>query len=128
MEMAEDLKASGIIADQTLPRRAFGAAKRSGNNNNQNQPPNRANTSSPSAIGPPSLLPPNFNPAPASPSLTAQTVTVNDQAHTNNQVPKKLPIFFREEYIGFIVKGNFMTLAAKPHLIEEGEWMAHQSE
>ncbi|EMD01243.1 hypothetical protein BAUCODRAFT_53158, partial [Baudoinia panamericana UAMH 10762] len=34
--------------------------------------------------------------------------------------------FFREDYAGFIVKGNFMTLAAKPHLIEEGEWLAHQ--
>lgn len=25
-----------------------------------------------------------------------------------------------------IVKGNFMTLAAKPKLVEEGEWLAHQ--
>jgi hypothetical protein len=35
--------------------------------------------------------------------------------------------FFREEYAGLIVKGNFMTLAAKPGLVEEGEWLAHQS-
>ncbi|KAF2486812.1 Mob1/phocein [Neohortaea acidophila] len=37
-----------------------------------------------------------------------------------------MPLFFRGEYAGFIVKGNFMTLAAKPHLVEEGEWLAHQ--
>ncbi|TKA32326.1 hypothetical protein B0A54_14477 [Friedmanniomyces endolithicus] len=40
----------------------------------------------------------------------------------------RVPLFFREEHAGFIVKGNFMTLAAKPHLIEQGEWMAHQSD
>jgi len=36
------------------------------------------------------------------------------------------PFFFREKYATLIVKGNFMTLAAKPVLIEEGEWLAHQ--
>jgi hypothetical protein len=25
-----------------------------------------------------------------------------------------------------MVRGNFMTLAAKPILVEEGEWLAHQ--
>ncbi len=55
-------------------------------------------------------------------------MTANDQAHQINQQPKKQPIFFREDYAGFIVKGNFMTLAARPHLVEEGEWLAHQSE
>ena len=40
-------------------------------------------------------------------------MTVNDQAHLNNQGQKKVPMFFREDYTGFIVKGNFMTLAAK---------------
>lgn len=36
------------------------------------------------------------------------------------------PFFFREQYANLIVKGNFMTLAAKPVLVEEGEWLAHQ--
>jgi hypothetical protein len=36
------------------------------------------------------------------------------------------PFFFRDEYSSLIVKGNFMTLAAKPKLVEEGEWLAHQ--
>ncbi|KAF2182211.1 Mob1/phocein [Zopfia rhizophila CBS 207.26] len=39
---------------------------------------------------------------------------------------RRPPFFFREEYAGLIVKGNFMTLAAKPKLVEEGEWLAHQ--
>lgn len=39
---------------------------------------------------------------------------------------RRPPFFFREEYSGLIVKGNFMTLAAKPKLVEEGEWLAHQ--
>jgi len=39
---------------------------------------------------------------------------------------RKPPYFFREDYAGFIVKGNFMTLAAKPQHVEKGEWLAHQ--
>lgn len=55
-------------------------------------------------------------------------MTTNDQAHQANLAAGKKPLFFREDYAGFIVKGNFMTLAAKPHLVEEAEWLAHQSE
>ncbi|KAF2656486.1 Mob1/phocein [Lophiostoma macrostomum CBS 122681] len=39
---------------------------------------------------------------------------------------RRPPFFFRDEYSSLIVKGNFMTLAAKPKLVEEGEWLAHQ--
>ena len=48
------------------------------------------------------------------------------EAHQMNLAQNKVPLFFRPENAGFIVKGNFMTLAAKPHLVEEGEWLAHQ--
>lgn len=90
------------------------------------QVPNRSNTGSPAGYGPSGLGPPNIPAAPASPSLSA--MQSNDQAHQANLAAGKKPLFFREEYSGFIVKGNFMTLAAKPHLIEEGEWLAHQRE
>jgi len=40
--------------------------------------------------------------------------------------PRRPPFFFRDDYANLIVKGNFMTLAAKPVLVEEGEWLAHQ--
>jgi hypothetical protein len=44
----------------------------------------------------------------------------------NASQSRRPPFFFREEYSSLIVKGNFMTLAAKPKLVEEGEWLAHQ--
>jgi len=64
--------------------------------------------------------------APASPSLSA-TMAHNESAHQVNQIPSgKTPLFFREEHAGFIARGNFATLALKPQLVEEGEWLAHQ--
>ena len=108
------------------PSRAFGRAQ-ANQARNQNQPPSRGNVASPSAYNPSSLGTASIPQAPPSPSLS-QTMMTNEQAHQANLAAKKVPIFFREEHAGFIVKGNFMTLAAKPHLVEEGEWMAHQSE
>ena len=105
-------------------RKRHASSRRPPNSNQQG--PSRGNTSSPTAYGSSGLSAPPMPAAPASPSLTS-TLTANDQAHQTNQQQKKVPIFFREEYAGFIVKGNFMTLAAKPHLVEEGEWLAHQS-
>ena len=40
--------------------------------------------------------------------------------------PPSVPFYFREKYATLIVRGNFMTLAAKPMVIDEGEWLAHQ--
>lgn len=106
-----------------LRRRAFGRGTNPARN--QNQPPSRANTSSPSGYSQSSLGPPTIPPAPPSPSLT-QTMATNDQAHQANAANGKVPFFFREDYANFIVKGNFMTLANKPQNIELGEWLAHQ--
>lgn len=55
-------------------------------------------------------------------SFDAQTQ--NDTA--GQAAARRPPYFFREEYANLIVKGNFMTLAAKPQLVESGEWLAHQ--
>jgi len=52
----------------------------------------------------------------------------NPMNQENVNVNRKPPFFFREQYANLIVKGNFMTLAAKPVLVEEGEWLAHQGE
>lgn len=38
------------------------------------------------------------------------------------------PIWSQEQYVKQFVKGNFMTIVAKPAIIEIGEWFAHQSE
>lgn len=121
-----DVPLPNVQDNAKVRSRGLAQATRKQGNNNQ-QPPNRGNTSSPTAYGSSSLSAPSMPAAPASPSLVSTTIA-NDQAHHNNQQIKKTPLFFREDYAQFIVKGNFMTLAAKPHLVEEGEWLAHQSE
>ncbi|KAK5114913.1 hypothetical protein LTR62_002072 [Meristemomyces frigidus] len=109
-----------------INRRAF-AQRPNGNNQprNPSQPPSRTNTASPSGYAAPSAASASTPAAPSSPSLTHSMAT-NDQALQNSANSNRVPLFFREEYAIFIVKGNFMTLAAKPHLVEEGEWLAHQ--
>ncbi|KAK0793131.1 hypothetical protein LTR91_024825 [Friedmanniomyces endolithicus] len=123
---AEFRKLKTEANDKKSTSRAF-AQRPTGNNQprNQNQVPSRVNTSSPSGYSSSSLGQPSVAAAPPSPSL-ATSMPTNDQARNNNQNMNRVPLFFREEHAGFIVKGNFMTLAAKPHLIEQGEWMAHQ--
>jgi hypothetical protein len=86
-------------------------------------PPSRGNSGSPAPYSPSSLAPPNIGLAPASPSLSAATIHDPSQ---QNPPANKVPLFFRDEYATFMVRGNFMTLAAKPILVEEGEWLAHQ--
>lgn len=91
------------------------------------QPPSRGNTSSPSANSASSLYPPNLQQqgqTPSSSGAPPANMTTNEQAQPAGRKP---PFFFRDEYAGFIVKGNFMTLAANPLHVESGEWLAHQS-
>lgn len=55
-------------------------------------------------------------------------MSFESQGAPDSSVPggsRRPPFFFRDEYSNLIVKGNFMTLAAKPKLVEEGEWLAH---
>lgn len=108
-------------------RRAFGGGAKRTTNPTQPQPPNRINTGSPSAYSPTAIYPPNMV-APGPPSPGQATMNANAEAHQMNLAQNKIPLFFRPEHSGFIVKGNFMTLAAKPHLVEEGEWLSHQRE
>ncbi|KAK5702339.1 hypothetical protein LTR17_022413 [Elasticomyces elasticus] len=112
-------------------------------NQNQNQQP-RGNTASSTATGYGNSSVTSLA-APPSPGLAA-SMSSNHQARSTNtgqgqgqaqsqatqetiheQAVRegKVPVFFKEPQSGFIVKGNFMTLAAKPHLVEEGEWLAH---
>jgi hypothetical protein len=67
---------------------------------------------------------------PHSPALSS-AMSFESQGAPDNSAPagsRRPPFFFREEYSNLIVKGNFMTLAAKPKLVEEGEWLAHTGE
>lgn len=114
------------IADG-MTRRGFGRPS------NRNQGPNQQQSQQPRQGGAPSA------PLYASSPLTP-TSSDNQNSPTRSTTPpfegpgsmdhsnanRKPPFFFREQYANLIVKGNFMTLAAKPVLVEEGEWLAHQ--
>ncbi len=41
-------------------------------------------------------------------------------------LPRPLPLWLNPAYARHIVKGNFMTLSARPKTVEHGEWLAHQ--
>jgi hypothetical protein len=76
---------------------------------------------------------PRVPPLPNSPSL-ASSLSLNDSTSSlpngdplsvyNLQRP--LPLWLNNAYAQHIVKGNFMTLSARPKTVEQGEWIAHQ--
>jgi hypothetical protein len=41
-------------------------------------------------------------------------------------LPRPKPLWLNAVHAKHIVKGNFMTLSAKPKTLEQGEWIAHQ--
>ena len=51
-----------------------------------------------------------------------------DDALSAYVLPKPLPLWLNPAYAKHIVKGNFMTLSARPKTVEQGEWIAHQGE
>ncbi|KAF2428877.1 protein kinase-like protein activator [Tothia fuscella] len=81
---------------------------------------------SPTYPGSNSSIAPSVSPAPHSPGLHQAISHENMQSQPQDNQTRRPPFFFRDEYANLIVKGNFMTLAAKPVLVEEGEWLAHQ--
>lgn len=75
----------------------------------------------------------NLPPLPKSPSF-ASTIGMADQGGMmtggqdleSYQLPRPLPLWLNPNYAKHIVKGNFMTLSARPKTVEQGEWIAHQ--
>lgn len=49
-----------------------------------------------------------------------------DDALKAYHLPHPLPAWVNPAYAKHIVKGNFMTLSARPKTVEQGEWIAHQ--
>lgn len=49
-----------------------------------------------------------------------------DDALKAYHLPSPLPAWVNPAYAKHIVKGNFMTLSARPKTVEPGEWIAHQ--
>lgn len=84
-----------------------------------------------------SSLAPRVPPLPNSPSLS-QTLSMDGTADMNNttmnsndplasyNLPRPKPLWLNQAYAKHIVKGNFMTLSARPKTVEPGEWLAHQ--
>ncbi|KOS16890.1 Maintenance of ploidy protein mob2 [Escovopsis weberi] len=77
---------------------------------------------------------PKIPPLPNSPSL-AQTIgmdessgvlTSGDDILNSYHIPRPLPLWLNSHCAKHIVKGNFMTLSARPKTVEQGEWVAHQ--
>ncbi|KAH7130656.1 protein kinase-like protein activator [Dendryphion nanum] len=112
---------------------SFFSSVRQGFIKNKGNQPGRGNgqgTPSPTTpnYSPSSSLPPSVPPMPHSPALSS-SMSFESQGVQEPQAPsssRRPPFFFREEYSSLIVRGNFMTLAAKPKLVDEGEWLAHQ--
>ncbi|KAK3335494.1 Mob1/phocein [Cercophora scortea] len=66
-------------------------------------------------------------PLPASPSLSqSMGMGSGDEAIMSYPLPNPLPLWLNPAYARHIVKGNFMTLSARPKTVEQGEWVAHQ--
>ena len=50
----------------------------------------------------------------------------SEDALNSYHLPTPLPLWLNPLYARHIVKGNFMTLSARPKTVEQGEWLAHQ--
>ena len=79
-------------------------------------------------------LAPQVPPLPATPSFsssinlmaTSSSAAGGEDALQAYHLPRPLPLWLNPAYARHIVKGNFMTLSARPKTVEQGEWMAHQ--
>ncbi|KAL1879920.1 hypothetical protein VTK73DRAFT_6616 [Phialemonium thermophilum] len=49
-----------------------------------------------------------------------------DEVLASYHLPNPKPLWLNVAYAKHIVKGNFMTLSARPKTVEMGEWIAHQ--
>lgn len=109
------------MADKVFSSRQFGRQSNKDNKNNQ-QRGHAPQIASPTGSTP--SMPPVTNSTSISSTLTPDNGYGGD-SHADNEPTK---FFFKEKHAtNFILKGNFMTLAAQPKHIELGEWLAHQS-
>jgi len=52
-------------------------------------------------------------------------LATGDELLLSYHLPQPLPLWLNPSYAKHIVKGNFMTLSARPKTVEQGEWIAH---
>ncbi|KAI1772465.1 Mob1/phocein [Hypoxylon cercidicola] len=71
-------------------------------------------------------MPPKVPVPQSSPSLTESISMATTREHDSiTSLPQPLPLWLSPVYARHIVKGNFMTLSARPKVVEEAEWIAH---
>lgn len=122
-------------ADPTRNARLRGTANKTSSNKTPQSPatddvhhhmpsPSNHSVSSQSSANLSSKLPP----LPASPSLSQSIgmMGTGEEALNAYHLPRPLPLWLNPTAAKHIVKGNFMTLSARPKTVEQGEWIAHQ--
>jgi hypothetical protein len=57
---------------------------------------------------------------------SAGSMANNNDPLAAYNLPRPKPLWLNDTYSKHIVKGNFMTLSARPKTVEQGEWIAHQ--
>ena len=58
---------------------------------------------------------------------TSGAMSTADEVIASYHLPRPYPLWLNSQYAKHIVRGNFMTLSARPKTVEPGEWIAHQS-
>jgi hypothetical protein len=53
-------------------------------------------------------------------------IASGDEILASYHLPSPKPLWLNAAYARHIVRGNFMTLSARPKTVEAGEWIAHQ--
>lgn len=51
---------------------------------------------------------------------------MDEGADDKQFIKVKDPLWYNEKWTRQVVKGNFMTIVARPKIVEDGEWLAHQ--
>lgn len=76
------------------------------------------------------MPPPPPGPVAAQPAQSASASSAVPSAVGSSIAdwPRPLPAWLNRTCAKHIVKGNFMTLSARPKTVEQGEWIAHQGE
>ena len=109
------------VTDRETRSRQFGRQSNKENKNNQ-QKAQAAQNASPTTTTP-SM--PSFTTSPSASSALSLGDGYGGDTYIEQEPTK---FFFKEKHAAnFILKGNFMTLAAQPKHVELGEWLAHQS-
>lgn len=55
-----------------------------------------------------------------------ENIASGDDILASYHLPSPKPLWLNAAYARHIVRGNFMTLSARPKTVEAGEWIAHQ--